>query len=323
MRLSTIIGIVTGLVAAVSCGNMQSSSDQTEAVAVSATRPFRQVEVPGIYGGQDGLKYFAGHYWDHFFQGADAWSSDSLMVAGIEQGEFEQAFSNYIYTLEHLSLDEACAEIRKLYPKLETLRADAGSEAFDGFIAVAERYLYDPNSPLRNEDLWNPLVDALSKDTAVSQDKRPQYEFQSRTSALNRVGSKAADFRFCDKKGKSRKLYSIEAENVLLFFSNPGCNACKEIIENLRKSLKVGYLMDAGKLAVVNVYIDEDIQAWREYMPYYPEEWYNGYDPDFVIRTDLLYNVRAIPSLYLLDRDKKVIMKDATEEKVFNYIDNL
>ena len=157
----------------------------------------------------------------------------------------------------------------------------------------------------------------------MSQDRRPQYEFQSRTSALNRVGSKAADFRFCDKKGKSRKLYSIEAENVLLFFSNPGCNACKEIIENLRKSLKVGYLMESGKLAVVNVYIDEDIQAWREYMPYYPEEWYNGYDPDFVIRTDLLYNVRAIPSLYLLDRDKKVIMKDATEEKVFNYIDNL
>lgn len=322
MRSSTLIGIVTVLVTAVSCGNRQSSSTSTEAVAVSAARPFRQVEVPGIYGGQEGLEYFAGHYWDHFFQGAGDWASDSLMVAGIEQGEFEQAFANYVYTLEHLSLDKARGELRKLYSKLEGLRRDAGPEAFDGFISVALRYLYDPNSPVRNEDMWNPLAEALSADPELSEDMRPQYEYQARTSALNRVGTKAADFRFCDSKGRTRNLYSVKADLVLLFFSNPGCNACKDIIEHLRSSLKAGYLLESGKLAVVNVYIDEDIKAWREYMPYYPEEWYNGYDPDYMIRTDLLYNVRAIPSLYLLDKDKTVIMKDATEEKAFNYIDN-
>ena len=32
---------------------------------------------------------------------------------------------------------------------------------------------------------------------------------------------------------------------------------------------------------------------------------------------DLLYNVRAIPSLYLLDRDKTVLLKDAPEDRVF------
>jgi len=30
--------------------------------------------------------------------------------------------------------------------------------------------------------------------------------------------------------------------------------------------------------------------------------------------------VRAIPSLYLLDKDKRVIMKDAPENKLFNYL---
>ena len=55
-------------------------------------------------------------------------------------------------------------------------------------------------------------------------------------------------------------------------------------------------------------------------MPIYPDEWYNGFDPDMVIRNDELYNVRAIPSLYLLDKDKRVILKDAPENKIFQYL---
>ena len=70
-------------------------------------------------------------------------------------------------------------------------------------------------------------------------------------------------------------------------------------------------------MAVANIYIDEDLEAWYGYQSIYPEEWYNGYDPNFIIRTDLLYNVRAIPSLYLLDRDKTVLLKDAPEERIF------
>ena len=58
-------------------------------------------------------------------------------------------------------------------------------------------------------------------------------------------------------------------------------------------------------------------------MPVYPAEWFNGFDPDMVIRTETLYDVRAIPSLYLLDEDKTVIMKDAPEHKVFDYLGRL
>ena len=55
-------------------------------------------------------------------------------------------------------------------------------------------------------------------------------------------------------------------------------------------------------------------------MPIYPENWYNGFDPDLVIRGETLYNVRAIPSLYLLDSGKNVIFKDAVPDKIFNYL---
>jgi hypothetical protein len=58
-------------------------------------------------------------------------------------------------------------------------------------------------------------------------------------------------------------------------------------------------------------------------MPIYPDRWYNGFDPDLAIRGESLYNVRAIPSLYLLDKEKVVLMKDAPEKKVFDYLNRL
>ena len=95
------------------------------------------------------------------------------------------------------------------------------------------------------------------------------------------------------------------------------------IIEMLKGEQIVSDMVSSGFLAVVNVYIDEDIQAWMDYMPIYPTEWHNGFDQDQAVRTEGLYSVRAIPSLYLLDNEKRVILKDAPEDKMMNHLMNL
>ena len=71
------------------------------------------------------------------------------------------------------------------------------------------------------------------------------------------------------------------------------------------------------------MYIDEDIAAWKAYSGQYPKNWSSGYDPEFSIRESVSYNVRAIPSLYLLDSEKKVLMKDAPQERVLGFINTL
>ena len=76
----------------------------------------------------------------------------------------------------------------------------------------------------------------------------------------------------------------------------------------------------SGRLAVVNVYIDQELDKWREYAAGYPSGWISGYDHNYIIRTDQLYSVRAIPSLYLLDSSKNVILKDAPQDKVFDFL---
>ena len=77
-------------------------------------------------------------------------------------------------------------------------------------------------------------------------------------------------------------------------------------------------LESSGRLKVVDIYIDQEIDLWKQRMASYPKNWINGYDPDYVIRQDLIYDVRAVPSIYLLDGTKTVLLKDAPEDMVLN-----
>ena len=108
----------------------------------------------------------------------------------------------------------------------------------------------------------------------------------------------------------------LHPRRTLLFFSNPGCPNCKEITEALADDPEISAQIADGSLLVVNVYPDEDLEAWYDYLPNYPDAWVCGYDPAQNLHSDTLYWVRAIPSLYLLDEEKRVVRKDAPLEVI-------
>lgn len=300
-----------------SCGqNAQKKDSQLQ------TRTFPSVAPPTMMQDQQEiLDFMSKHFWDEFMKPAEGYKCDSLHIAGVNKGDLEQSLANYIYILEMLPLKDARKCISDLAAKAQAYeKADTSSNVFESFAELADKYLYDPNSPMRNEDLYQAYAENLAKSPYIDEATRGKYDFIARTSALNAVGTKAADFVFSDKNGRRYRLYDINSDHILLFFSNPGCESCMEIINVLKNDQKINSMISGGELAVINIYIDEDIKAWRDYMPIYPQAWYNGFDPDLVIRTDLVYNVRAIPSLYLLDSDKTVLLKDAVPEKLFNLL---
>ena len=299
------------ILAAVSCRQRQDDNFHV--------RPFPHVEVPSMMTDRsEAASFLAGHFWDEFTDTSDLGYCDSSIVNGVRIGELEQAYANYAAVLEMVPLREAASSVSGLFDRISAVeRQDTSSNVFEVLSDMTSRYLYDPNSPFRNEDLYLPFVRGLSESAFIPDSRKPGYGYDARMCALNQVGTKAADFVFCDKDGRRYSLYGIRADHVILFFSNPGCTACKQIMDELNSIPRVAEMIGDGSLAVLNIYIDSDLEEWRKYMPIYPDSWYNGYDPDFVIRTEIRYNVRAIPSLYLLDRDKTVIMKDVPQEKLF------
>lgn len=269
-------------------------------------------------------EWLSQHFWDAFLSDTDKFTSDSTHVGGVAKGELEQQMANYIYVLDKVSINAARKAVSGFSTKVESTEiSDTSCTVFETFKSISEKYMYDPNSPLRNEDLFQPFAHMLSQSRFLSEEERGRFRHISQMCNLNRVGTKAADFRFCDRMGKEYSLYGINAEYILLFFSNPGCNSCLEIINCLKSTSEIAEMIKTGKMAVLNIYIDEDIQNWRSYMPVYPEEWYNGFDPYAILKSNDIYNVRAIPSLYLLDKDKTVMMKDADSEKLFKVIVSL
>lgn len=286
--------------------------------------PFPDAHPPGMMTDRNDIaEYMAVNYWNGITDPSRDYPSDSVLVSGVLKEEVEQKFADWTMILDMVPHDVASKAVGKLYERAEACeRKDTSSNVFETFNAFVSRYLYDPNSPLRNEDHYNMYIRHLSSYEGLSPEMKKKYEYDLKMTSMNAAGSSAADFRFSDKYGKIHTLYGIDAPMTLLFFSNPDCEACMDIINILKGDRKISSMISEGSLAVLNIYIDEDLQSWRDYMPVYPEEWYNGFDPDLVIRTENLYNVRAIPSLYLLDGEKKVILKDAPESKVFHYLNN-
>lgn len=284
--------------------------------APSYPREFPAVQVPSVYNSvAERVAYSAAHWWDGFF--ALDGPVDSALVLGVRKGEVEQALANYITILDQVPFGEARACMSRLFRDLSAKqRADTSKRLYTVMTEMVGKYLYDPNSPLRDEDYYQPFVQGMAESDLTSDAMRTACRYEAKVCAMNPRGSVAPDFRITRRNGGSFRLHQVKAGRTVLFFSNPGCHACQEIIDALTGDDALVEMVRDGRLAVVNVYIDEDIGAWRRYEPSYPREWLCGYDATHTIREDVLYSVRAIPSLYLLDADKRVILKDAPTERV-------
>ena len=318
MTVKSLI-ISASLFLAAGCAGNNKKAEQFSAL------PFPDALPPAMIDNErDRVEYIALHWWDGITDPSRSYPCDTLFVSGVRRADVEQKFANWTNVLGMVDMNVAGKSVTRLYDRAAACeRKDTSSNVFEVVTDLVIKYLYDPNSPMRNEDHYSFYASCLAKSDLVEDVMKEKYAREAALASLNRVGTKATDFRFSDKRGKMRTLYSVDADLTLLFFSNPGCTACKSIIDELNNNPVISGLISEGIMAVLNIYIDEDLDAWRSYMPIYPENWYNGFDPDFVLRGEGLYNVRAIPSLYLLDKDKVVIMKDAPEAKVFDFLSRL
>ena len=290
-----------------------------------ATRDFPGPEIPSMYTApSDRAAWAAGHFWDRFTDTSRVYPCDSLTVNGVPTEAVESQMGYFASLLKQVPLEEGGRAVTHFYDRIDAFdRKYPQSNVFEELCRLTKYYLYDPNSPVRNEDLYLPFVERLGASDLIDNGYRMGYEWEARMCRLNRVGTPAADFAFTDTRGRVRSLYGIKEEYTLLIFGNPGCKACRELTEAMREIPEVVELVSSGRLKVVDVYIDQEIDDWKAHMADYPADWINGYDHRYVIRTDLLYNVRGIPSIYLLDASKTVLMKDAVEEEVLTALSNL
>lgn len=255
--------------------------------------------------------FLISHYWDRFD------FTDSTLTR--KPAITEQAFVDYIHILGFLAPGEPDG------PLLNTLhRAQVDATMYRYFVSLMEKYFFDPNSPFRNEELYIPVLKEISSSPLLGEADRSRYLLQLEMTLLNRVGEKANNFTFMLPTGEPRKLWDINSQYLLLLFSNPGCPTCERVIRYLDSSpvLKRAFSLNSptrNMLTILTIYPDSELEEWRDHLPQMPQRWLHGYDPGMTITRNRLYDIKAIPTIYLLDSDKKVILKDCSLEAVDSF----
>lgn len=305
------------LLALASCGGREASpADRGKAKGEAVSDSRDGVESPAVFipalapasmSKQQQTQYLREHYWDKFD------FADTLLLSRIDKERMTTAFAVYVgaYVPDSLAY--------RYLPRLMH-RASESKRMYTYFLDLAEVVLHDPNSPLRSDEKYIPVLESAVQSKWLDEYERMPYEWDLTLARKNRVGRQANDFTYTLRSGAQHRMYDIEADFLLLFFSNPECEMCQQLREQISSSPMLTQLQERGELRVLVVYPDEDLQSWREHLKDYPQSWICAYDKQQSLLKQSLYDMKAIPALYLLDSQKRVMAKDCTDVE---YIEKL
>lgn len=252
--------------------------------------------------------YYVNHYWDEYSL-AD--------TAFIRSTDTEQLFANFVDALQYVSPQESATALRNMMNLMET-----DSTAYAHFCLLSEKYLYDPNSPMRNEDFYIPVLEQMLASHRLTAVEKIRPADRLKQARKNRPGAVAANFTYVTPSdlNKVQRMSNIKADYTMLFFYDPDCSNCRKHEQVLSEIPAFLEMQQKGRLRVLAVYPDEDGDEWLLNSSKMPEEWIVGWNKKGDIRSKQLYEIRATPTLYLLDKQKKVIIKDGTLEQIIQYL---
>ena len=279
----------------------------TDATVVQQQAQFPFPEIPATLTEPEARKaWLLTHYWDQFS------FADTTLVNN--RDVTEQGFVNFIALLA----DGTTPEELTRESLANWCAGFVGKEhARQVLTQTADDYLFNPNSPFYNEGLYGMYLEALLGKLPQTDAMRSAYRFKLELVKRNNVGDKATDFTYYQSDGMRCTLATTPVKNdrLLLMFYDPECESCHEVLLQMAADTALAEAVRIGKLSVLAVYTEGNDEVWRKALPDMPEGWMVGTDRE-AVKTGALYDLKAMPSLYLLDGKKTVLLKDAAYEKI-------
>ena len=203
--------------------------------------------------------------------------ADSLLLKNADVTE--QGFVNFIDLLPRFTKEIAQEGISAFCK-----RAFGNEKAKEKFESLIDHYYDDPESPMRNDRVYLLFLAGMNESNAFSEAEKERIAFKIKSTDKNLPGDTALDFTFSDKEGKEHKLSDYKGQRTIIYFYDPECENCKRITEWLSKQTI------PTDIAFLNVLADDKLTT--------------------------LYSIRATPTIFLLDKDNRVMLKDCTAEEL-------
>ena len=250
------------------------------------------------------------HFWDNFnFRDTAFLMTDDLL---------ERCFVDFIDLLSWVPDTTRDQSIQSLLKKSEDERC-----MFSFILKISGKYLYEPESPLINEEHLIPILHHALQSPLLSDVEKISPLYLLECISKNRTGHIANDFTYTLMSGATGSLHALQADYTILYFNDPECDDCKMLTRQLTGSPIINQYIGSGKLKIITVYINDDLEAWKKHASDAPPSWIYTCDVEQKINEGLIYDIKRFPTLYLLDQDKRVILKDISFQTLEEYIKTL
>lgn len=250
--------------------------------------------------------YLLAHFWDRM---------DFADTLRSRRPDFvEQNLVNYLSLFPHAQAD---ARTRSVHTLMQ--RAEADKPAYLLLAELAEKYLYTPDSPMQSEEHFIPFLEELVRTPLLDETEKSRPRFLLSAALKNRPGTTAADFAYHTRNGRQQTLHNTpSAPRLLLLFYNPDCSHCREVIALLQADRRLKERLHDGRLTLlaINTEGTPETEAHPELLP---TDWITG-TADTTLTDNELYILPSMPTLYLLDGKKHVLLKEATPQEILAYL---
>lgn len=233
----------------------------------------------------------------------------------------KKAFISFADNVQRQPLVKAAAIMRQAADRLCAIKDRRRKEILRQRLEQYARETFaDSISPRHNALLYSMFTKIMNLTYYACMAKLEGNEYMQKNIEKNMPGTPATEFAFIDRKGNGHTLYLEKAPFTVLFFYDPDCHVCHEIAGQLSK---VAPLTAGDSIKVLSIYTDSETGRWKAHDPGFPKSWIDGYSPGGEIMREELFYLPVIPSIYLLDADKRVLLRDVSPETLTEVVRQL
>ncbi len=251
-------------------------------------------------------EYFRAHYFDNF---------DLNDPRSMRSGLVHQKIDFFLQKLSYQVPDSQIVAMDYLLGKM-----DKNAEAFQYYL------VHFLNESARSKRMgmdaaYVYLVDNYySKGQATWMDKEQvdKLAAQAETLRPTLIGETAPDLLFYKENGEALTIHSIKSDYTVLFFWDPECGHCKKSVPFIIDFYNT-YKDKGVEILGICTKTGSDISScWSTIKEKGMDIWVNASDQYLRNRYKVIYDVKTTPQIFILDKDKKIIVKKIAGEDLSN-----
>lgn len=265
--------------------------------------------------------YMKQHYWD----GLNFWDGRLTRTPAVL---FEDRVDKYYKTMVYYHPDSVIKEIDHMM--------SYASASEDMTKTLLLKFV---NRYIRQQYMWEDAVFvhlyekyfANTTHNWLNEQGRKTITDRAYSLMANIMGKPAENMILPDKNGKKTELYQVKGPYTMVIFYDPLCGHCKEVIPKIDSAYKASLRADGLQIYAVAkeaegtkkdwlAFIEKNVlQGWQNV--FYSKDEEKTRTNNGIPGYSQLYDVQSFPTIYLLDKDKRIIAKKLAWEQMINILE--